>query len=166
MLQADLLFSEHQRGVYRYISRVVGCADAARDLTQEVFLRVSRAEAPSADDDIRRAWVFSIARNLALNHLRDRRRRPEGPPAVVERSQPATQELGLAISRALASLQDLDRDVFLMRESGGLSYSEVARACAITEDAVRSRLHRARQQLREELGRSLADRRAGGIRLG
>ena len=144
MLQADLLFAEHQRGVYRYLSRVIGCADAARDLTQEVFLRVSRAEAPSANDDVRRVWVFSIARNLALNYLRDRRRRPEGVPAVIERAQPATQELSLAIARALASLPDLDRDVFFLRESGGLSYGEVARACAITEDAVRSRLHRAR----------------------
>lgn len=165
MAHADLLFAEHERGVFRYLSRVVGCTDAARDLTQEVFLRVSRAQAPSTTDDARRAWVFSIARNLALNHLRDRRRRPEGAPPAVEQSQPATQELSLALTQALASLQDLDRDVFLMRESGGLSYGEVAHACGLTEDAVRSRLHRARQQLRGALGRSLADRRGNGIRL-
>ena len=163
--EADVLFTEYRQGVFRYLWRVVGQAEAARDLTQEVFLRVARAEAPAGDAGVRRAWVFTIARNLALNHLRDRGRRPEMVGIAHDVTQPATQELGLAIARALASLSDLDRDVFLLRESGGLSYGEVAAACGISPDAVRSRLHRARQQLREVLGPSLADRRAGGVRL-
>jgi RNA polymerase sigma-70 factor (ECF subfamily) len=165
LADADVLFAEHQQGVFRYLWRVVGQADAARDLTQEVFLRVSRAEVP-AGPDARRAWVFTIARNLALNHLRDCRRRPETTALVDDTTLPATQELRVALSRALEGLSELDRDVFLLRESGGLSYEEVASACGLSLDAVRSRLHRARQQLREQLGRSLADRRAGGIRFG
>ena len=48
-------------------------------------------------------------------------------------------------------LAALDRDVFLMREIVGLSYEEIAGACEITQAAVRSRLHRARQQLRRHL---------------
>jgi RNA polymerase sigma-70 factor (ECF subfamily) len=160
---ADTLFAEYHQGVFRYLCRVVGEADAARDLTQEVFLRVSRAEAPAASDDVRRAWVFRIARNLALNHLRDQRRQPDVAP-LVDLTQPATQELGLALARALASLSEMDRDVFLLRETDGLSYAEVAAACDISPDAVRSRLHRARQQLRDALGQTLADRRASGIR--
>jgi DNA-directed RNA polymerase specialized sigma24 family protein len=52
-----------------------------------------------------------------------------------------------------------------MRESGGLSYDEVASACEITVDAVRSRLHRARQHLREQLTSSLSAHVARGIRL-
>jgi RNA polymerase sigma-70 factor, ECF subfamily len=162
---ADGLFAEHQAGVFRYLRRVTGQVDAARDLTQEVFLRVSRAGAPEASDDARRAWVFRIARNLALNHLRDARRRPEATE-VVEMTRPPTQEMALALDRALASLAELDREVFLLRESGGLSYGEIATACEITPDAVRSRLHRARQQLREQLSAPLVDQRARGIRIG
>jgi len=165
LADADALFAQHQHGVFRYLWRVVGQADAARDLTQEVFLRVSRAAAPENGADARRAWVFRIARNLALNHLRDRGRQPETVPLTLDATQPATQELSVALERALAALSELDRDVFLLRESAGLSYDEIAVACELSIEAVRSRLHRAREQLRSELGRSLVDQRARGIRL-
>ena len=165
MPPADVLFAAHQRGVFRYLCRVVGEPDAARDLTQEVFLRVSRVTAPDGGETRERAWVFHIARNLALNHLRDRGRRREAAP-LVDVTHEATQELRVALDRALARLADVDRDVFVLRESAGLSYAEVAAVCDITVDAVRARLHRARQQLRLELSPSLADRhRTQAIRL-
>lgn len=161
MADADTLFTAHRDGVFRYLCRIVGCGDA-RELTQEVFLRVARGPVPNANDAARRAWVFSIARNLALNHVRDDRRRgiavelPEG-------SAPATQELGAALREALERLAPLDRDVFLMREAGGLSYEDISLACELTVDAVRSRLHRARQQLRATLGPVLGSDRAPGL---
>jgi RNA polymerase sigma-70 factor (ECF subfamily) len=55
------------------------------------------------------------------------------------------------MSQALGQLAPLDRDVFLLRETAGLSYDEIAAACEVTPDAVRSRLHRARQHLRQLL---------------
>jgi len=160
---ADLLFAEHRQGVLRYLSRVIGQAELARDLTQEVFLRVSRATAPDRTDE-RRAWVFSIARNLALNHLRDRSRHPR-PVDLVETHTPATQELGVALDRALASLDVVDRDTFLLREVAGLSYEEIAATSNLTVAAVRNRLHRTRQQLREQLAPTLIERRGDGVRL-
>ena len=147
MPDADVLFAAHRDGVFRYLCRIVGRAETARDLTQEVFLRVARAQAPQSGVDAERAWLFTIARNLALNHVRDGRRRPM-QVAMVERTSAATQELAATLREALAALADLDREVFLLRESVGMSYDEIADACAITPDAVRSRLHRARQQLR------------------
>ena len=60
--------------------------------------------------------------------------------------------LQAALREALDRLSALDRDVFLMREVGGLNYLEISFACQLTTDAVRSRLHRARQQLRATLG--------------
>lgn len=151
---AHYLFSAHRDGVFRYLSRIVGHG-AADELTQEVFLRVARAETPPADEGAGRAWVFRIARNLALNHLRDARRHGVAVD-MTDRAGPATQELGVALRQALDALAPLDRDVFLMREAGGLGYDEIARACDITTDAVRSRLHRARLQLRARLEPSLA----------
>jgi RNA polymerase sigma-70 factor (ECF subfamily) len=159
----ERLFADHHDGVYRYLRRVVGEPEPARDLTQEVFLRVSRAGVPDASEVGRRAWVFRIARNLALNHLRDGRRRPISVPlgqAVV----PATQELSIALRRAVADLPDLDRDVFLLRETAGLTYEEIGVACEIPIESVRSRLHRARQALRATLGPSLALREQRGVR--
>jgi RNA polymerase sigma-70 factor (ECF subfamily) len=159
---ADLVFLEHRQGVFRYLSRVVGQSETAQDLTQEVFLRASRADVP-ADADGRRAWVFRIARNLALNHLRDRSRRPPHT-AIVEAEGPATQELRVLLDQALAALPDLERDVFVLRESVGLSYAEIAAACDTTPDAVRARLHRARVALREYLTRPAVElQRTRGI---
>jgi RNA polymerase sigma-70 factor (ECF subfamily) len=166
---ADALFAEHRQGVFRYLYRIVGHSDTARDLTQEVFLRVTRSAAPDSPAGSR-AWVFTIARNLAFNHIRDRGRRPvvvsadtPGPeraaselPAAIT---PAAQELAAAIREALDALQDLDRDVFLLRESAGLSYDEIAATCDLTTEAVRARLRRAREHLRSRLDGPLRLRR-------
>lgn len=150
---ADVLFNAHRNGVFRYLCRLVGYRQAG-ELTQEVFLRVARGPVPVADDARRRAWVFRIARNLAHNHVRDRRRR--GTAIDVEDTPSApSQEVAAALAEALERLAPLDREVFLMRETAGLSYGEIAAACDLTPDAVRSRLHRARRQLREALSPAL-----------
>src|SRR5262245_15061750 len=143
---------------------MVGHAEDARDLTQEVFLRVARAPTRPDEPAERRAWVFHIARNLALNHARDGRRRPVEVVLDVDPGGRATQETAAAVQQALAGLAELDRDVFLLRESAGLSYEEIARACEISPDAVRSRLHRARQALRIALSSSIGEQIARGIR--
>jgi len=151
---ADVLFTAHRDGIFRYLCRIVGQEDA-RELTQEVFLRVTRSEVPKTDDGGRRAWLFRIARNLALNHVRDDRRRGVAVELTADAATPATQALATALREALHQLAPIDRDVFLMREAGGLSYEEISFACQLTPDAVRSRLHRARLQLRSVLrGRS------------
>lgn len=157
MADTHRLFTEHRNGVFRYLCRLVGHTESARDLTQEVFLRATRAGAPETDAGGERAWVFRIARNLGLNYLRDGARRPsmQRLEAVVEPSSSATQELSIVLAEALNALTDVDRDVFLMREAGGLSYDEIAASCGLTTTAVRSRLHRARQQLREALAPAL-----------
>src|SRR5436190_2214284 len=104
MATADGLFAQHREGVFRYLCRSVGQADTARDLTQEVFLRVARSPVPDAEPPALRAWVFKIARNLALNHARDGQRRPEAPDPP-ERAGPPTQELAIALRQALERLQ-------------------------------------------------------------
>lgn len=150
----DRLFTEHRHGVFRFLCRLVGQPEPARDLTQEVFLRVARSGVPDTDADGQRAWIYRVARNLALNFLRDRGRRPTDG-FVVEPLAGPQQELSFALSQALRQLADLDRDVFLMREVSGLSYDEIAVACELTTTAVRSRLFRARQQLRSTLAPNL-----------
>lgn len=161
--EIETLVAAYRQRVHRYLSRIVGSADAAHDLTQEVFLRLSRTPLPETDEAGRRAWVFRIARNLALNHVRDTRRRPESV-ALVERGTSATQELQIAVSKALASLPEIDRDVFLLRESMGLSYAEIADTCGLSANAVGCRIHRARLALRDALGTFVDDRRKAGVR--
>jgi RNA polymerase sigma-70 factor (ECF subfamily) len=149
---AESLFAQYHDRLLRYLSRAAGEREAARDLTQEVFLRVSRSAIPTAPANQLAGWLFKIARNVALDHHRQRRRRPEADPgSAPEAMKDAQQEMALALKQALATLSDLDRDVFLLREVSGLSREEIATACELTPDAVRSRIHRARLELRARL---------------
>lgn len=159
MADAEALFAAHQAGLLRYLSRAVGHGDTARDLTQDVFVRVVKADVLPGADTERRAWLFRIARNIAIDHYRKQHVR--GPEILVapEPSRTASQDTTVEVSEALSQLDALDRDVFLMREVAGLSYAEIGAACDITPDAVRSRIHRARLQLREHLSRQIAVRR-------
>ena len=156
MAEPETLFVANHDRLFRYFCRAVGRAELARDLTQDVFLRVSRTVIPAAADGDLRGWLFRIARNLALDHHRKRLRHPEPVALVDEPTRSSSQDVSLAVNEALASLQAVDRDVFLMREVAGLGYEEIAAACELTPDAVRSRIHRARLQLRDQLAAPLA----------
>ena len=159
MVDLEDLFTAHHSRLFRYFCRAVGRAETARDLTQEVFLRVSRTQIPATVDGST-AWLFRIARNLAIDHGRKQLRQPEPSALLCEPARSASQDVELAVNEALASLPALDRDVFLMREVSGLGYEEIAASCELTEDAVRSRLHRTRLQLREYLAAPIATSRS------
>jgi RNA polymerase sigma-70 factor, ECF subfamily len=162
--EAEKLFALYQDRLRRYLGRASGETELARDLTQEVFLRVSRVAIPVAPEHQLAGWLFRIARNVALDHHRQRNRRPEEALGALDKAKGASQEISTALNQALATLSELDRDVFLMREMSGLSYDEIARACELTADAVRNRIHRARLQLREVLAPSLSVLRTRQIR--
>jgi RNA polymerase sigma-70 factor (ECF subfamily) len=153
-------FLEHRDRLFRYLCRAVGHAETARDLTQDVFVRAAQSPRPAPPGHEARAWLFTIARNLALDH--HRRQRSAAGTSVVAASGP-TQEVAAAVNEALGALADLDRDVFLMREAGGLGYVDIARVCALTPEAVRSRLHRARLELRRRLAGPISTRRVAPL---
>lgn len=162
-MKVEGLFAAHRDGVFRYLCRIVGQSEAT-DLTQEVFLRVARRPVPDGTADGARAWVYRIARNLALNHRRDAVRRP-ATVGLADAARQAPQEKAAAIMEAIERLSPLDRDVFLLREVAGLSYDEVAVSCDISRAGVRSRLHRARQQLREALRPFLTESGPDAVRV-
>jgi RNA polymerase sigma-70 factor (ECF subfamily) len=159
------LFAANEHRLFKYFCRAVGQPETARDLTQDVFVRVTRTVVPAGAEGEVRAWLFRIARNLALDHHRARARRPESVSLADTRSREASQDVDYAVNQALATLPDLDRDVFLMREVAGLGYDDIGRTCDLTPDAVRSRIHRARLHLREQLAAPIATRRTMPMRL-
>jgi RNA polymerase sigma-70 factor (ECF subfamily) len=161
---AATLFALYHDRLRRYLGRASGETEVARDLAQEVFLRVSRVVVPVAPEHQLAGWLFRIARNVALDHQRQRNRRPEEALGTFDSTKGASQETTTALNQALSMLPELDRDVFLMREMSGLTYDEIADACELTADAVRNRIHRARLQLREVLTASLSPLRTRQIR--
>jgi RNA polymerase sigma-70 factor (ECF subfamily) len=161
MTDIERLFVAHRDRVFRYFCRAVG-VESAGDLTQEVFLRAATAPRFTVGDG--RAWIFHVARNLALDHHRHHRRHPETGLPALDAARPPQQDVAAAVNEALRALPDVDRDVFLMRELGGLGYDEIAAACDLTPDAVRSRLHRTRLQLRATLAAPIAAWRTSASR--
>ena len=145
------IFARHHDDVYRYLVRMTGHRDVADDLSQEVFLRVVRALANGGRVGHERGWIFAIARNLVAdrhrrgeNHMRPAENAPES-------AQDGTQALAFDLAQSFARLAEADRDVFLLKEVGGLSYEEIAEVCDCTVEGVRARLRRTRVALRAML---------------
>ena len=146
------LFARHYRDIYRFLARMTGRRDLADDLSQEVFLHAVRA-LDSGVGAVRheRGWIFSIARHLLTDHHRREQRRPVAVPPVAESAVGAGQELALELADALGRLPEADREVFLLKEMGGLSYEQIAETCGCTAESVHARLYRTRLALRAML---------------
>jgi RNA polymerase sigma-70 factor, ECF subfamily len=152
---AAALADAHAPAVRAYFRRALGRPDVADDLTQEVFVRVLRFadgyEARGRD----RAWLFTIAHRVLVDHVR--RAEPVAPVTADAGDAAdlpvvrATQEMRVVLARALAALEALDRDAFLLAEVAGLSYAEIAAVLDLSHAAVRSRVFRARLALRAAL---------------
>ncbi len=145
------VFARHYHDVYRYLVRMTGRPDVADDLAQEVFLHVVRAARNGGPIGHERGWIFSIARNLLVDRYREGARQLPTADNVHPAPEPAregTQALAFGLAQSLGRLADEDREVFLLKEVGGLSYQEIAEACGCSVESVRARLHRARAALR------------------
>jgi RNA polymerase sigma-70 factor (ECF subfamily) len=148
------LFERYHRALFWYCLRHTRCPEDAEDLVQEVFYRATRGASqfrrrgPGQDT----VWLFRIARHLLIDRQRKESglRVVEGPMPDVGRDAP--QVLAFSLQEALGRINATDREVFVLRESVGLTYAEIAALSELTEDGVRARLSRVRHQLRELLG--------------
>ena len=146
-------FDEHQDAVYRFLWRMAG-SKAVEDLAQEVFLVLLRH--PGRFDPARgtlRTFLLAIARNLALKQWRDAHRWVEldDERFVAPSFDITRQETADLVGEAVRSLPPLQREVVILAEYEQLSLEEIARTVAADVGAVKSRLHRARENLRRML---------------
>jgi RNA polymerase sigma-70 factor (ECF subfamily) len=159
------LFHRHAGSVHRYLVKRVGPQDA-EDLVGETFATAfrSRTSYDLSRPDAR-PWLFGIATNLAHHYWRSEGRRKTRDVATArgaiaeDLSEEATSTAFFSsqeelIAQALARLDDRHLDVLLLVAGPGLTYEEVSLALGIPVGTVRSRLFRARHQLRELLGGS------------
>lgn len=165
------LVRRHQAPLYNFALRQVRVPQVAEDVVQETFVRVVQ-NAPDFKHEARfTTWVYTITRNLCIDHLRKRalRKHPsldesrgeEGdgptlgeqtadPRASVEREATGT-ELKERIARAVDTLPDEQREVFLMREIANLPFKEIAEITGVPENTVKSRMRYALERLQEAL---------------
>ena len=159
------LVIRYQHAVYGVALRMLGTRAEAEDVAQEAFLRAYRAVAGFRGEAKLSTWLYAIASRLCLNRLAsaDRRRTRHGDDLLAGVADGApdpvdtvdARERDAALHRAIAELSDERRMVVVLADLEGLSYEEIAEALTLPVGTVRSRLHRARMELRERLEKFL-----------
>lgn len=146
-------FAQHKDVVYRFAWRMSGPA-AAEDITQDVFVSLLRQ--PDRFDPARgtlRAFLLGIARNLALKRWRNEHRfEPLDEEAMAAQVIDFDRlDVGEMVGQAVRALGPLQREVVILAEYEGLTLAEIARTVDADVGTVKSRLHRARENLRRML---------------
>src|SRR2546425_3420201 len=155
----------YQHRVFGVALGMLGSRAGAEELAREVFLGVHRAIAEFGGDAKLSTWLYAIASRLCLNRLTwgERRMARAGEETLTRlawgHASPADElersELEAALHRAIAELSEERRIVVVLRDLEGLSYEEIAAALELELGTVRSRLHRARMDLKDKLERFL-----------
>jgi len=153
----------YQHRVFGVALRMLGSRAEAEDIAQEVFLRVHRAIRDFRAEAKLSTWLYGIASNLCLNRLASserKRMRYDDDALTLAPSDAADAvamlergEIEAALRQAIAELPDERRIVVVLRDVEGLSYEEIAHALDLEPGTVRSRLHRARMDLKSKMER-------------
>lgn len=150
------LVDRHQSVIYRHACGMGLDHDTSLDIVQETFIKAYSRLEDCNDPAHFRAWVFRIARNLCLDHVRSVRRLtiPMSDAPGVERipdDRESTDDVDRTLREALLRLPGMMREAFLLKHDAGYTYDEVADLTGSSPSAAKMRVHRAREMLREFL---------------
>ena len=167
------LVRRHKTPIYNFILRQLRNKTTAEDLVQDVFVRVVKNARSFKHEARFTTWVYSIARNLCIDHLRKMSLRrhpsldhaagkdPDGPTlgdrvatthpsAAADRSTMST-DIGARICAAVEELPPEQREVFLLRQLGKVPFKEIAKMTSVPENTVKSRMRYALERLQDAL---------------
>jgi RNA polymerase sigma-70 factor (ECF subfamily) len=160
----DELVTRYETKVYNLAYRMLGSQEDAKDILQDVFIAAFKSLKQFREESSFSTWIYRIATNACLMKLRTRESQvislseqprivetidwSESLPDIMDR-----EELREVMGKAIKSLPEMYRAVFVLRDVEGLSNSEAASVLKISVPAVKSRLHRARLYLREKLSK-------------
>lgn len=165
----EKLVRRHQRALVNHLYRQIGNQDLARDLAQEVFLKVYQSLARFDPSFRFKTWLYRIASNAAIDHMRkkrpatcsihgsDRNQRAVGIETTFAANEPTpddllrARELQSRLETAVAGLPAEFRQLILLRHRQHCRYDEIARITDLPLGTVKNRIFRARELLRGEL---------------
>jgi len=161
------LLRRYQSRIYGYGMKMCRNPEDARDVLQDTMLTMTRSLKSFRGASSLSTWLYAIARSFCIKKRRKSKFAPAEElslsgmetdrtgPAIAPSEQPdhivSAKELSNYLNRAVQSLEPMYRDVLLLRDGEGLSAPEVAEVLGIRVDAVKSRLHRARLAVREQM---------------
>lgn len=165
----EALMRKYYVRVFNFILRIVQRRDAAEDLTQEVFIKVYHAGSAYRPQAKFQTWVFTIAKNLALNELRRAGKTPvsldahfeydgdEIPQQFEDKNSLSAdeklvqKETARMVKDAVQSLPESQRIAIILRRYEDFSYAEIAESLSCSVEAVKSLLSRAKETLKKRL---------------
>ena len=168
----EALLVRHRRPIFAFILRFANNRDTAEELLQDVFLRVVHKAQTFERRSKFTTWLYTIARNLCIDHLRKMRHRKtasldqpiasgeEGGMTILDKvsstdtgpeAKTHDHRLRQHIAQAIAKLSDEQREVFMMREESGLQFDQIAEIVGAPVNTVKSRMRYALQNLKATL---------------
>lgn len=161
------LVSKYQDRLFNTLFHSLGCREEAEDVAQEAFVAAFVKLSTFKQNSAFYTWLYRIAFNTAISRRRKKRPKTsvdsqkeltgaepidpsDSPDGALERTERVAQ-----VQTALSQLGDEQRSILVLREMDDCSYEQIADILEIPVGTVRSRLHRARAQLREELTKIL-----------
>lgn len=155
-----VLVDRHSRGIFRLTYRMTGNRQDAEDTVQETFLRAYRQLRHFDGGAAFSTWIYRIASNCAIDHLRSRKKREADGIDILDRHAAhdpsperltASSQVSEMLGSALDELSELERAAFVMRHYEGLPMEEIGRTLGVQPNAAKHSVFRAVQKLRRAL---------------
>jgi RNA polymerase sigma-70 factor, ECF subfamily len=147
-----VLFDRYHGPLYNFYARLMGDRAVSEDLVQEVFLRILRYRASYQPGTPFRPWIYQIARNARMDYYRKTPRQvtlqPEMMPPVTPPDAARQGQETALLHRALAELPEEKREILILARFQELKYGEIAGLLGCELNTVKTRIHRALQELR------------------
>lgn len=156
----------YKRPLINFITRFIGDKTEAEDIAQDVFLKVFKAARHYRPESKFKTWLFTIASNICLNHIRDNKNRPQimdtfelneagflaiAPDNYCPEKIYENKEIIKVIRNAIRYLPKKQRIALLLQKYNGFSYNEISEIMGCSVSAVESLIQRARQNLKKTL---------------
>jgi len=150
----NALITRWEKRIYNYLLRLTGQAEDAMDLSQDVFLKAYQSLAKLDDAGRFSAWLYRIAHNEAMSHLR--RQRPE-EELTEAHERPAGRrmaavEVTLAVEAALKRLSEEQREAVILKVYEGFKFDEIAEILETPASTIKSRVYTGLESLKVILG--------------
>ena len=156
------LYRQHSTRLFNLAWRMCGTRADAEDLLQEIFLLAYRKLPEFRGDSAVGTWLYRLAMNRCLDHLKNRQTRASGATTTIdEETMPGPKAVGdggikrLDLERAIARLPDGARAAFVLHDVEGFQHHEIASILGISEGTSKSQVHKARLKLRALLTASV-----------
>lgn len=150
----DEIYRRYSSKIYTYCSRIIGDSELAEDVFQEAFLKFYESSNVQRDMTNVSAYLFRIARNLCINEKQRKHHSfislEDVSFSLADKSVDKTERAEL-VNTALEALPKMYREVLVLKEFLGFSYSEIADILETTLPSVRIRIYRAKQKIKELL---------------